>query len=129
MISAKKFERNGQHSLGLNISIEGMLYAMNGNSLLMENEIEKIQEFAKVNLTALIPSVNWTSSKVWNGNDTALDILRKVHGGIKTQLETTMNINKDTIIACETHLMQAKDNLKMFEINNKNIALDALVKY
>jgi hypothetical protein len=66
---------------------------------------------------------------VWNENDTALDILRKVHGGIKTQLETTMNINKDTIIACETHLMQAKDNLKMFEINNKNIALDALVKY
>ena len=106
-----------------------MLYAMNGNSLLMENEIEKIKEFAKVNLTALIPSGNWTSSKVWNENDTALDILRKVHGGIKTQLETTMNINKDTIIACETHLMQAKDNLKMFEINNKNIALDALVKY
>ena len=51
-----------------------MLYAMNGNSLLMENEIEKIKEFAKVNLTALIPSGNWTSSKVWNENDTALDI-------------------------------------------------------
>ena len=85
-----------------------MLYAMNGNSLLMENEIEKIKEFAKVNLTALISSVNWTSSKVWNENDTALDILRKVHGGIKTQLETTMNINKDTIIACETHFCRQK---------------------
>ena len=40
-----------------------------------------------------------------------------------------MNINKDTIIACETHLMQAKDNLKMCDSDNKNIALDALVKY
>ena len=98
-----------------------MLYAMNRNSLWMKNEIEKIKEFAKVNLTALIPSVDWTSSKVWNENDTALDILRKVHGGLKTQFETTMNINKDTIIACETHLMQAKDSLKMCEIDNKKL--------
>ena len=81
---------------------------MNGNSIWMENEIENIKEFAKVNITALIPSLNWTSSKVWNENDTALDILRKVHGGIKTQLETTMNINKDIIIACETHFCRQK---------------------
>ena len=54
MISAKKFERNGQPSLGLNISIEGMLYAMNRNSLWMKNEIEKIKEFAKVNLTLFL---------------------------------------------------------------------------
>jgi hypothetical protein len=81
---------------------------MNGNSIWMENEIENNKEFAKVNTTSLIPSLNWTSSKEWNENDTALDILRKVHGGIKTQLETTMNINKDTVFACETHFCRQK---------------------
>ena len=113
MISAKKFERNGQPSLGLNISIEGMLNAMNGNSIWMEKEIENIKEFSKVNLTALIPSVNWTLSKVMNENDTALDILRKVHSGIKTELETIMNSKKYTINACEKNLMLAKDNFEL----------------
>ena len=106
-----------------------MLNAMNGNSLWMEKEIENITEFSKVNLTALIPSVNWTLSKVMNENDTALDILRKVHSGIKTELETIMNSNKNTTIACETHLMLAKDNLNICEIDNTNIAKYALLKY
>ena len=50
-----------------------------------------VKNFLKFNFTSFIPSVNWTSSDMWDENNTTVEILKMVYGKLKNENANTFN--------------------------------------
>ena len=58
---------------------------------LTRHEIKVVKNFLKFNFTSFIPSVNWTSSDMWDENNTTVEILKMVYGKLKNENANTFN--------------------------------------
>ena len=94
------------------------------------HEIKDAKEFLKSNFTSLIPSVNWTSSDMWDENNTmTIEILQMVYGKLKNENAKTFNESTKSLQELKSNLTRIQDDLKFCKMKNENVLNFASIQY
>jgi hypothetical protein len=115
-----KNKEYGRPMLGTNASTIEMLGTMQDECKWVDQELAgakkeifNAKKFVKLNFTVLIPSLNSTSSAIWNDNNTIVEILQKVHSKWE-----------EKNLALKKSLENYKRNLSDTEVNLENCIRD-----
>ena len=86
------------------------------------HEIKDAKEFLKFDITSFIPSVCWTSSDMWDENNTTVEILKMVYGKLKNENEKTFNESTKSLQEIKSNLTRIQDDLIFCKMENENIS-------